>query len=193
MRNDRIVQKLPLRRRIDARVPTIADQQQQDDRGDASRDCEGDEGRLHAGARRFGEHVTEENEATEHQSETAAGKGERPCGQWDRQRPAWCNEPGNQCQAETKANALIPAQPKLGLSLGTAGSSLVSDYGKGDWCTTVDGLYWRFIDKHRDFFASSPRLALMPNALDRLDAGRRKTIFAAAEAFLDEFTRQDTT
>ncbi len=36
-----------------------------------------------------------------------------------------------QLAAETKANALIPAQPKIGLVLGDAGSSLVSDYGKG--------------------------------------------------------------
>ena len=36
-----------------------------------------------------------------------------------------------QLAAETKANALIPAQPKIGLSLGDAGTSLVSDYGKG--------------------------------------------------------------
>lgn len=69
----------------------------------------------------------------------------------------------------------------------------MSDYGKGDWCTTVDGLYWRFIDKHRDFFASNPRLALMPKALDRLETARKKKIFAAAEAFLDAFTRKDTT
>ena len=69
----------------------------------------------------------------------------------------------------------------------------MSDYGKGDWCPTVDGLYWRFIDKHRDFFASNPRLALMPRALDRLDQDRKQEIFEAAEAFLDRFTRKDTT
>jgi deoxyribodipyrimidine photolyase-related protein len=69
----------------------------------------------------------------------------------------------------------------------------MSDYGKGDWCATVDGLYWRFIDKHRDFFASNPRLALMPRALERLDSSRRETIFAAAEAFLQRFTVEDTT
>ena len=69
----------------------------------------------------------------------------------------------------------------------------MSDYGKGDWCTTVDGLYWRFIDRHRDFFASNPRLALMPKALDRLDSSRRESIFAAAEAFLQRFTVKDTT
>ena len=69
----------------------------------------------------------------------------------------------------------------------------MSDYGKDDWCTVVDGLYWRFIDRHRDFFESNPRLALMPKALDRLDGERKDRIFAAAEAFLDEFTRKDTT
>lgn len=36
-----------------------------------------------------------------------------------------------QLAAETKANVLIPNQPKLGLSLGDAGSSLVSDFGHG--------------------------------------------------------------
>jgi deoxyribodipyrimidine photolyase-related protein len=61
----------------------------------------------------------------------------------------------------------------------------MSDYPKGDWCDTVDGLYWRFIDRHRGFFAENPRLALMPRALDRLDAQRRQRIFTAAEAFLE--------
>ena len=44
------------------------------------------------------------------------------------------------------------------------------------------------IDKHREFFISNPRLALMPRALDRLDSGRRTRIFAAAEAFLEQHT-----
>ena len=64
----------------------------------------------------------------------------------------------------------------------------MSDYGKGDWCDVVDGLYWRFIDKHRDFFAGNPRLALMPRALDRLAPERRTAIFSAAETFLENAT-----
>jgi deoxyribodipyrimidine photolyase-related protein len=64
----------------------------------------------------------------------------------------------------------------------------MSDYGSGDWCDVVDGLYWRFIDRHRDFFASNPRLALMPRALDRQSAARLEKIFAAAEAFLEQHT-----
>ena len=64
----------------------------------------------------------------------------------------------------------------------------MSDYKKGEWCDAVDGLYWRFIDKHREFFASQPRLSLMPKALDRLSDERRKRIFDAAEQFIADFT-----
>jgi deoxyribodipyrimidine photolyase-related protein len=65
----------------------------------------------------------------------------------------------------------------------------MSDYSRGPWCDTVDGLYWRFIDKHRDFFAGNPRLALMPRALDRLDDNRKQRIYNAAEQFIGEHTR----
>jgi len=64
----------------------------------------------------------------------------------------------------------------------------MSDYKKGPWCDIVDGLYWRFIDRHREFFAGNPRLALMPRALDRQSKQRLDTIFTAAEAFLEEYT-----
>ena len=64
----------------------------------------------------------------------------------------------------------------------------MSDYSKGPWCDVVDGLYWRFIEKHRGFFSGNPRLALMPKALDRLDSERRSRIFQAAEDFLRTHT-----
>ena len=65
----------------------------------------------------------------------------------------------------------------------------MSDYAKGPWCDIVDGLYWRFIDKHREFFAGNPRLAVMPKALERIKPERRERIFAAAEEFLAKYTR----
>ena len=64
----------------------------------------------------------------------------------------------------------------------------MSDYGRGDWCDTVDGLYWRFVDKHADYFSSNPRLSMMPKTLERLKPERKSKIFAAAEEFLDQFT-----
>lgn len=65
----------------------------------------------------------------------------------------------------------------------------MSDYGKGEWCDTVDGLYWRFVDKHRKFFASNPRLSMMPRTFDKIGAERKQLIFRAAESFLEKHTR----
>lgn len=64
----------------------------------------------------------------------------------------------------------------------------MSDYKKGDWCDTVDGLYWRFIDKHRTFFSNNQRLSMMVRMLDKLNADRQRRIFAAAETFIERYT-----
>ncbi|MEM9419570.1 MAG: cryptochrome/photolyase family protein [Planctomycetota bacterium] len=62
-------------------------------------------------------------------------------------------------------------------------------YKKSDeWCETVDGLYWRFVDKHRDFFSGNPRLSMMLGTLDKMDADRRQRIFGKAEDFIDTVT-----
>jgi deoxyribodipyrimidine photolyase-related protein len=60
----------------------------------------------------------------------------------------------------------------------------MSDFPRGPWCEIWDGLYWRFIEKHRDYFAKNPRLAPMVKNLDRLTPERRTGIFEAAETFL---------
>ena len=64
----------------------------------------------------------------------------------------------------------------------------MSNYKKGEWCNTVDGLYWRFIENNREFFATNPRLALMPQSLDRMNEDRKIKIFSAAEEFIDKNT-----
>jgi deoxyribodipyrimidine photolyase-related protein len=64
----------------------------------------------------------------------------------------------------------------------------MSNYKKGDWCEVVDGLYWRFIENNRDFFASNPRLGLMIRSLDNMDPIRKKKIFARAEEFIEQNT-----
>lgn len=64
----------------------------------------------------------------------------------------------------------------------------MSDYGRGDWCDVVDGLYWGFVDRHRGFFAGNPRLAMMVRSHDRLGAERRERIGRAAAAFVERAT-----
>ena len=65
----------------------------------------------------------------------------------------------------------------------------MGDFGRGDWCDTVDGLYWRFVQDHADVLARNHRTAMMPRNLTRLSSARREKIFPAAEAFLAEKTR----
>ena len=52
-----------------------------------------------------------------------------------------------------------------------SGSSYIlkmSDYAKGDWCAVWDALYWRFIDREREFFSGNPRMRVMVGQLDRM-------------------------
>jgi deoxyribodipyrimidine photolyase-related protein len=64
----------------------------------------------------------------------------------------------------------------------------MGDYRRGPWCTIWDGLYWRFVERHREFFQANPRLSMMVRLQDRMDPVRRQDVFAAAEAFLERAT-----
>lgn len=59
----------------------------------------------------------------------------------------------------------------------------MSNYGKGDWQETWDGLFWTFMDKHRDFFSGNPRLGMLLGNLDRMHKETLEGHFNAAEAF----------
>ena len=73
----------------------------------------------------------------------------------------------------------------------TCGSNYIlkmSNYSRGDWCDVVDGLYWRFTEKHRSFYEKNARLNFLTRTLDRLDPDRKKFIFEKAELFIKEHT-----
>ena len=74
----------------------------------------------------------------------------------------------------------------------TCGSNYMmkmSNYKKGEWNDIVDGLYWRFTEKHRNFFEKNARMSFLTRTLDRLDPVRKKNIFANAEKFIKENTK----
>ncbi|RYY49319.1 MAG: cryptochrome/photolyase family protein [Chitinophagaceae bacterium] len=61
----------------------------------------------------------------------------------------------------------------------------MSDYPKGAWQHTWDGLFWRFMAVHRNFFSSNPRLGMLLGTLDKMSPQQRDAHFAAAEQFLE--------
>lgn len=62
----------------------------------------------------------------------------------------------------------------------------MSNYKKGDWQDTWDGLFWNFMDKQRDFFKGNPRLGMLLGNFDRMNPETRETHLKNAEAFLNK-------
>jgi len=62
------------------------------------------------------------------------------------------------------------------------------DFKKGEWCNTMDGLYWRFINRNRNFFLKNPRLSMMVRIFDKMKADRKKLILSEAEKFINKNT-----
>ncbi|WP_439130656.1 cryptochrome/photolyase family protein [Polaribacter sp.] len=62
----------------------------------------------------------------------------------------------------------------------------MSNYNKGDWQQTWDGLFWTFMDKHRDFFLSNPRLGMLIRTFDKMKQEKKEEHFENAKQFFNE-------
>ncbi len=60
----------------------------------------------------------------------------------------------------------------------------MSNYEKGEWQQVWDGLFWRFMHVHRDFFLSNPRLGMLVRTFDKMSEEKRNTHLANAEKYL---------
>ncbi|NIP29771.1 MAG: cryptochrome/photolyase family protein [Candidatus Dadabacteria bacterium] len=62
----------------------------------------------------------------------------------------------------------------------------ISDFERGEWCDIWDGLYWRFINKNRDFFLKNQRMSMMIRMFDKIDKDRKRKIISLAENFIND-------
>ena len=60
----------------------------------------------------------------------------------------------------------------------------MSDYKKGEWQNIWDGLFWRFMHTHRDFFLQNPRLGMLVRSFDKMSDIKQKVHINNAEQFL---------
>jgi len=60
----------------------------------------------------------------------------------------------------------------------------MSNYKKGDWQATWDGLFWRFMHTHRDFFLSNPRLGMLVRMFDKMPAEKQQKHIENWETYL---------
>lgn len=61
----------------------------------------------------------------------------------------------------------------------------MSDFPKGDWQKIWDGLFWRFMDTHRDFFLKNPRLGILVKMFDKMPNEKRFSHIETAENYLE--------
>ena len=61
----------------------------------------------------------------------------------------------------------------------------MSDYKKGDWSHVWDGLFWNFMDKHREFFLKNPRMRMLVSSFDKMDHSKKETLLNSAFEFLN--------
>ncbi|HMO60678.1 MAG TPA: cryptochrome/photolyase family protein [Ferruginibacter sp.] len=61
----------------------------------------------------------------------------------------------------------------------------MSNYPKGEWQHTWDALFWRFLNKQRDFFLKNPRLSMLVKTFDKWDESKKQSILREAEAYLN--------
>lgn len=59
----------------------------------------------------------------------------------------------------------------------------MSDYKKGSWSDIWDGLFWRFLQKHKDLISKNPRMKILLNYLKKNKTGIKKKIAEAEKAF----------
>jgi deoxyribodipyrimidine photolyase-related protein len=67
----------------------------------------------------------------------------------------------------------------------------MSDYPKGDWQAVWDGLFWRFMHTHRDFFLQNPRLGMLVKSFDKMTSEKQNTHLQNAELYLEKLTQQN--
>jgi deoxyribodipyrimidine photolyase-related protein len=93
----------------------------------------------------------------------------------------WVMVPNVYGMSQFADGGLMSTKPYIG------GSNYIlkmSDYQKGPWQEVWDGLYWRFIHQHREFFSKNPRLNMMVSIFDKMDDLKQAAHLRNAEEFL---------
>ena len=64
----------------------------------------------------------------------------------------------------------------------------MSNYSKGNWQEIWDGLFWRFMDTHRDFFLKNPRLSMLVYSFDKMDQAKKAQHLTNANQYLSQLS-----
>lgn len=97
----------------------------------------------------------------------------------------WVMEPNIYGMSQWADGGVFATKPYI------SGSNYIlkmTDYKSGDWCEVWDGLYWRFLAKHRETLAQNPRMTVILRNLDTMPADKKDRLFKKAERFIEMTT-----
>ena len=60
----------------------------------------------------------------------------------------------------------------------------MSNFKKGPWTDIWDALFWRFLDKQREFFRKNPRMRMLISTFDKMQSEKQRMIWKKADNFL---------
>ncbi len=60
----------------------------------------------------------------------------------------------------------------------------------GEWAAIWDGLFWRFMHVHREFFAKNPRIGMLLSMWDKMDKEQQQQHLDNAEQFLAKLDKE---
>ena len=95
----------------------------------------------------------------------------------------WVMVPNAYAMSQNADGGLITTKPYF------SGSNYIrkmSNWPTGPWCEGWDGLYWRFIWRHRESLAKNPRWSFMVAQGNRMAPEKRAAHLHAADTFLDQ-------
>ena len=61
----------------------------------------------------------------------------------------------------------------------------MSNYPKGEWEEIWDGMFWRFVIKHQDFFRKNPRTSMLFHSLNKMSDEKRENHLENAQRFIN--------
>ena len=93
----------------------------------------------------------------------------------------WVMVPNVYAMSQFAAGTSITTKPYVS---GSNYLRKMTDFGRGEWDTDWDGLYWTFVRDHREVFESNPRARMMPRMYDALEPATKAAHTRAAARWL---------
>ena len=60
----------------------------------------------------------------------------------------------------------------------------MSNFEKGNWQETWDGLFWNFLNNQKDFFKKNPRMNMLINIFNKMPIEKQNIHLSNARKFL---------